>query len=294
MKIAVFPNLKKKNAYDCTLECCDILNRLGAGIYIDCCFKDTFSELSYLNFRKTNEMLEICDIVLVVGGDGTILHCAKLVAPYEKPIIGINSGRLGFMASLEANELDSLEKLFKNDYQIVNHMLLDVRRVSQDGCEEIFSALNDATVSRNYNCKITDFEVSINGQVVSFLRADGVIFSTPTGSTAYSLSAGGPIIDPEMECIEFTQICPFSLFARTMIFSPDKTVKVIFRSNKNAVGMLSIDGQDCGEFLTTDTLYISKSDRYIKFIDITGCNFYHSVNSKLMQPLKGISQEDEQ
>ena len=198
------------------------------------------------------------------------------------------------MASLEADELDSLKKLFTDDFHIVNRMLLDVKLVKGDGQEFTASALNDVAVSRSHNCKITDFEVSINNQIVSFLRADGVIFSTPTGSTAYSLSAGGPIIDPEMECIEFTQICPFSLFARTMIFPPQKTLKVVFKSNINAVGTLSIDGQEGVEFLTTDKLYITKSKRYIKFVDITGCSFYHSVNSKLMQPLKGMTEGNEQ
>lgn len=291
MKIAVFPNLEKSNAYNCTINSCEILNSCGAELFLEQSFSEKFPQLLYMNYGGVDEIVSKCDVILVVGGDGTILHCAKIAADYDKPILGINSGRLGFMATLEADNLEPLRTLFTGEFHTVNRMMLDVKLEREDGSVLRYDALNDVAISRSNDCKITDFEVKISNQIVSLLRADGVIFSTPTGSTAYSLSAGGPIIDPEMECIEFTQICPFSLFARTMIFSPDKTLQVTVKSSKTSVSMLSVDGQESIPFQNTDKLYIAKSQKYIKFVDITGCSFYQSVNSKLMQPLKGISEE---
>lgn len=288
MKILIFPNLKKKNALKCTQQACEILNSFNAEIFLDQEFSPVFSEKPYINFGKLDELVLACDIVIAIGGDGTILKCSKLVAPFNKPILGINSGRLGFMATLEANELDMLKNLADGNYTIVDRMMLNAKLIRQNGEIVENYALNDIVVSKGQMCKIADFEVSLNNQIVSSLRADGLIFSTPTGSTAYSLSAGGPIIEPDMECIEFTQICPFSLFARTMIFSSDKTLKVTFKSTKGSIIMISTDGNEGINFTSNDVLYISKSDKYIKFIDINDSSFYNSINTKLMQPLKGV------
>jgi len=288
MKILIYPNLKKKNAFKCTIEACDILNSIGIEIFLDEGYALEFSEKTFINFGNFDSLVKDCDVVIVIGGDGTILKCSKLVAPHYKPILGINSGRLGFMATLESNELESLKNLVDGHYSIVNRMMLQAKLVRENGEIVEISALNDVVVSKGQQCKISDFEVSINSQIVSSLRADGLIFSTPTGSTAYSLSAGGPIIEPDMECIEFTQICPFSLFARTMIFSPDKILKVKFKATKNSTITISVDGNEGINFCENDVLFISKSNNFIKFIDINDLSFYNSINTKLMQPLKGV------
>lgn len=290
MKIAIYPNLKKKNALNCTINACEVLNSVGVEIFIDEYYRDILSEKTYINFCSFSSVIQSCDIVIVIGGDGTILKCSKLVATLKKPILGINSGRVGFMASIEANELHLLKNLVEGKYKIVNRMMLSSKFVSKNGDIVENYALNDIVVSKGQTCKIADFEVSMNNQVISSLRADGLIFSTPTGATAYSLSAGGPIIEPDMECIEFTQICPFSLFARSMIFSPDKTLKVTFKSLKDSTTMISVDGSESIDFTPEDVLYISKSDNYIKFIEINESNFYHSINTKLMKPLKGAAE----
>lgn len=288
MKILIFPNLKKKNALKCTHQACEVLNSFNAEIFLDEEFSPVFSEKPYINFGKLDALVSACDIVIAIGGDGTILKCSKLVAPFNKPILGINSGRLGFMATIESDELEMLKNLADGSYSIVNRMMLNAKLIRENGEIVESYALNDIVVSKGQMCKIADFEVSLNNQIVSSLRADGLIFSTPTGSTAYSLSAGGPIIEPDMECIEFTQICPFSLFARTMIFSPEKTLKVTFKSTKGSIIMISSDGNEGINFTSNDVLYISKSDKYIKFIDINDSSFYNSINTKLMQPLKGV------
>lgn len=286
MKIIIFPNLNKSNAEKCVIETCEILHNLNVDIFMDIQYSEVFYEYKYIVFSDFEELVRQCDAIIVIGGDGTILKCSKIVAPFHKPILGINSGRLGFMASIESNELSYLKNFVKGNYTIVKRMMLKGVINFKDGRKFEQSALNDIVVARAPFCKIADFEVSMNNNVISSLRADGLIFSTPTGATAYSLSAGGPIIEPDMECIEFTQICPFSLFARTMIFSSEKTLKVCYSSAKDTDVVISFDGNEEIPFSTEDELYISKSNNYIYLIDFNGSNFYNSVNKKLMKPLK--------
>ncbi len=286
MKIIIFPNLNKSNAEKCVIETCEILHNLNVDIFMDNQYSEAFSEYRYIVFDDFEKSVKQCDAIIVIGGDGTILKCSKIVAPFHKPILGINSGRLGFMASIESNELSYLKNLVEGNYTIVKRMMIKGVINFKDGRKFEQSALNDIVVARAPFCKIADFEVSMNNNVISSLRADGLIFSTPTGATAYSLSAGGPIIEPDMECIEFTQICPFSLFARTMIFSSEKTLKVCYSSAKDTDVVISFDGNEEIPFSTEDELYISKSNNYIYLIDFNGSNFYNSVNKKLMKPLK--------
>lgn len=293
MNIAIFPNFKKNNAKRCTQEVCQILQKKDVLIYLDKQYAEFIPDKKNITFGEFKYFYNRCDVIIVIGGDGTIIQCVQITSSSNIPILAINSGRLGFMASLEENELDYLNNLVTGDYSIAKRMMLKGKLVKKSGEIKYFSALNDIVVAKGNLCKLVDFKVMTKGQIVSSLRADGLIFSTPTGSTAYSLSAGGPIIDPSVECIEFTQICPFSLLARTMIFSPDKTIKVTYSTSNNASIVVSSDGFEEIEFLPDDKLYIYKSEEYVKFIDINGGNFYHSVNTKLMQPLKGDVEVEE-
>ena len=151
-----------------------------------------------------------------------------------------------------------------------------------------FHALNDVVISKRHNSKIADFEVSKEGVIISSLRADGIIFSTPTGATAYSMSAGGPIIEPDLECIEFTQICPHSLFARSMVFSASSELTVRCHANLDAKAMVTVDGENVFEIGVNDRIIVQRSEYSIELIDLIGGSFFNSVNSKLMQPLKGM------
>lgn len=293
MNIAIFPNFNKKNAKRCTQEVCGILQQYDVSIYLDKQYSECINDKKNMVFGKFESFYYDCDVIIVIGGDGTIIQCTQIVSSSNIPILAINSGRLGFMASLEENEINFLKNVVTGDYSIANRMMLKGKLVKKGGEIKYFSALNDIVVAKGNLCKLVDFKVMTKGKIVSTLRADGLIFSTPTGSTAYSLSAGGPIIDPTVECIEFTQICPFSLLARTMIFSPDKIIKVTYSTNNNACIVVSSDGCEEVTFSPNDELYIYKSDEYVKFIDINGGNFYQSVNTKLMQPIKGNVEVDE-
>ncbi|MCL2109222.1 MAG: NAD(+)/NADH kinase [Oscillospiraceae bacterium] len=259
MKILVCKNKKKPDEG----VVCEVLKRLRKlGHTVE------FSEAVHEN----------CDMIITVGGDGTILHHGKNAAKLNKPLLGINTGRLGFMTSLEADALDDLRLLSdEENYSISTRMMFDV---SVNG--EFFLALNDAVFQKSLNAKLPEFKVSADGNTVTEIRADGLILSTPTGSTAYALSAGGPIIEPRLDCIEFTPICAHSLFGRPMIFSAELKLKVEFDRKV----FISIDGEKAIELQKEQSAIIKKSALKLSLIDLKSGSFYCAVREKLMRPLK--------
>lgn len=281
MKVVLFPNFNKKNALECTVSACKILLKLGVKVFADKKYKDEISNenVEYGDFQK---LAKDCDIIIAIGGDGTILKCSKIAG--NVPILGINSGRLGFMASVELEELPLMSNLQSGNFSTTRRMMLKIVHKSSASSRE-YLALNDVVVSHPFS-KLCDFEIFANSRLVSQTRADGVVFSTPTGSTAYSLSAGGPIIEPDMSCIEFTPICPHSLFSRTTIFSDDKTLRIIHNNDNLSSIYFSVDGMDSIPFGISDELFISKSEKFITLIDLKENSFYNSINRKLMQPIK--------
>jgi len=223
-----------------------------------------------------------CDIVITIGGDGTILEVAKEAAELEKPLLGINTGRLGFMANLETSELTSphetdwLQRLKNSDYSISVRMLLNVMVDNKN-----YTALNDVVLHREATSRLPEFAVFRGNHEVLKLRADGMIVTSPTGSTAYSLSAGGPIIQPELECFMVTAVCPHTLFNRPMIF-PTNTPLYVRTKNVSAI----VDGYVVAELTVESDITVLKSDACLKLIDIDGNSFYNSIHNKLMRPLK--------
>ncbi|MDE7278597.1 MAG: NAD(+)/NADH kinase, partial [Oscillospiraceae bacterium] len=241
MKIALMPNFGKLYALKTALECCDILNSLGIEVLAENCCKKEFSEKSFVKFSTADEISAECDIIIAIGGDGTILTASVYASDHDKPLMGINTGRLGFMASMERDELGGLSKLKTGDYVKEERMMLDALLVRNGKTVSSHAALNDIVIARPYS-KITDYEILTDGIVVSSMRSDGMVFATPTGSTAYALSAGGPILEPETECIQLTPICPHSLFSRTMVFKSERILEIRHFSDDESV-YFSVDGK---------------------------------------------------
>lgn len=293
MNIYIFPNLKKGNSEKYVREAISVLKNNNAELSMENKYFSDFSDLNFVCFADEEELVLNCDIILAVGGDGTILKASAIACKYNKPILGLNCGRLGFMCTLEHDDIELLNNLCSGDFAIQKRIMLDGVITKIDSSKKTFTALNDIVVSKPPHSKISDFEVSKSGKIVSSIRADGLIFSTPTGATAYSLSAGGPIIEPDMECIEFTPICPHSLLSRTMIFSKSSELLVKFFTNSDERFGLSVDGVTKEDISSQDMLTISASEKYIKLIDIKGGSFFDSVNSKLMRPLKAVMEDSD-
>lgn len=284
MKIAVMPNFGKLHALRTALECCDILNSLGIGVLAENRFKNEFEDKSFVTLGTAEEIAAECDIIIAIGGDGTILTASVYASANSKPLLGINTGRLGFMASMERDELESLAKLKTGDYCTEDRMMLDVSLVRDGKTVSSHTALNDVVIARPYS-KITDYEIFTDGIAVSSMRSDGMVFATPTGSTAYALSAGGPILEPETECIQLTPICPHSLFSRTMVFKSERVLEVRHYSDDDSV-YFSVDGKFSCALTRDERLIIKKSEKKLRLIDIKGHSFFGAVNSKLMNPIK--------
>lgn len=284
LKIVLFPNFGKKNALSTAIKCCDILNALGTEIFAADCYKTEFAEKNFVKFGKIEEIAEKCDIIIAIGGDGTILKASAYASSFDKPLMGINTGRLGFMASMEIDELDMLSRLKTRDYTVETRMMIDAAVMRDSKIISEHTALNDVVISRPYS-KITDYTVFTDGIAVSSIRSDGMVFATPTGSTAYALSAGGPILEPCTECIQLTPICPHSLFSRTMVFTAERTLEVRHYADDDLV-YFSVDGKKNCQILKNDTLIIKKSLKKLRLIDIKGNSFFNAVNNKLMNPIK--------
>lgn len=286
MKIVLTPNFDKKNALHCTKQVCAFLIKHGVTVLLSQEYKELLSDdLMQVQFGVLNDLLNQCDCVIAIGGDGTILHTAKKAMYFHKPVLGVNVGRLGFLAALEAHEIHLLENVIKRKYVLNRRMMLHVF-YSSNGKSKEYTALNDVVVSKGATSKMIELNVLCNQKYVISYRADGLIFSTPTGSSAYTLSAGGPIIDPVLDCISMTPICPQTLYNRTMIFDAENKLSVQAASQIDNGVYITIDGEVIIPYSTGDKLVISKSDMYVEFIDLQMSDFYEVINKKFL----GLSQ----
>ena len=229
-------------------------------------------------FLPKEECLSTSDLILSIGGDGTILHIAQDAVRYDLPVLGINAGRVGFLTSLEQEEISSLHRLITGEYQTEERMLIETKV----GNDHIF-AINDIVLTRGANARIVDIEVMCEDKSLYTLRGDGVILSTPTGSTAYAMSAGGPVVDPAIQCFSLTPICPYSLFNRPILFSPERTVTLRAKQiNNDGQLMLSADGAEGIPIAAGQSVTVVRSDKVLKLIRFSEKGFYQVLNKKLM------------
>ncbi|WP_411678164.1 NAD(+)/NADH kinase [Caproicibacter sp.] len=280
MNVAVIPNLSKDHAGRYTQKLIQKLRELGMNVLMKAEFQPSFQNADAVFFNNMAELVCSCDLIIAVGGDGTIIHCARNAAAAGKPILGMNTGRLGFIAGLETDELDSLMKLKNGNYSVEERMMLEIR-VNDNGTPKVFTALNDAVVARGALSRILDLKVRLDDTKVCDYRSDGLIIATPTGSTAYSLAAGGPIIDPEMNCILLSPICPHSLLSRPVVFGPGAKLCVQAHSDYESEIILTIDGEIFIKIPDGTKIEFSKSPGTVKIIKLKSSNFYEIVTDKL-------------
>lgn len=278
MKVMIIPNFEKKNALSCTLAVCRHLENAGTEILMGQESAELVEDPA-VRFGDPEEQMQLCDAVIAIGGDGTIIHAAKNAVRYAKPVLGINAGRLGFLAGLEQDELEKLSRLVTGNYEIEERMMLEVIHSTAEK-EESYFALNDAVVSKGSLSRMIDLEIYCMDRFVASYRADGIILSTPTGSTAYALSAGGPIIEPSMNSIAMTPISPHSLFDRTILFSAENELTVRSTSETGTEVYLTIDGETGIRLSPGDGLTVKKSAVPARIIRIRNRAFYEVLNQK--------------
>ena len=240
-----------------------------------------FMHKSIFSYKSYEEIYAEAELVIVIGGDGSMLECARRAAPFGVPVLGINMGRVGYMTELELDELDLLDKVFAGDYKIDSRAMLNVCVMSSKGQTKFSAdALNEAVIANGAAARIVDLELYDGEELVSTYRADGLVIATPTGSTAYSLSAGGPIVDPKLSCICVTPVCPHSLLARPLVFPDSSELIVKNVCVREKVLHLTIDGRLNFEMYCGDQALIKRSPVTAKLLRVKNESFCSKIRLK--------------
>ena len=235
-----------------------------------------------LDTIQSESVFDEADFIICVGGDGTFLKAARDAYALKLPVLGINKGTVGFLAEVEPGEIESaLEKVMAGEYKIQPRMDLEVEVVRRGKKVYESYAINDAVVTRTALSRILRIEVNVDDKFVDSFRGDGVILSTSTGSTGYSLSAGGPIVQPDMRLIVVSPICPHILYSRSFVISDSKTVSVNIAGNLDLNAMITVDGQEGFPLESDDLIQVRAAEDSVYFASVKNVNFYDVLRAKI-------------
>lgn len=284
-KIAIVANCNIPEKLSAAVSVAQKIEQYAEEIYILAAYKDRVmrsrNHMQKFIYLTPDELYARAELVIVIGGDGAMLEAARRAAPAGIPILGINMGRVGYMTELELTELELLDKIFEGEYHLDQRAMLRVEIKSNKGNNRFSAyALNEAVIANGSTARIIEIELSDNGRLVSEYRADGLVVATPTGSTAYSLSAGGPIIDPKLSCFCVTPICPHSLVARPLIFPDSAVLEVKNICAREKVLHLTVDGKATFDLFFGDTVVISRATVETKLLRIKNDDFYSKIRHK--------------
>ncbi len=230
---------------------------------------------------RADENRSVPDLILSFGGDGTLLAAARYAMDYDAPLLGINLGTVGFLTEAEPGKLEeALEKVIAGSYDVEIRSLLEVRNPKT---EETFYAFNDAVISRGGYARLIQVDTRVNGQEYGLFTADGIIVATPTGSTGYSLSAGGPIVEPSMNCMVITPICAHSMQHCPCVVSGASRIVLRLDSRREQTAELQIDGKNRGMLNAGDEIFVSGTDRQIRLIRLHPYDFFGLIHRKLSE-----------
>ena len=291
-KIAVITNFnitEKREAAEAVIA---KLIELGCDIVLPVRASDKLTVINEwkdrIEFLPFDRFYKGLSAVIILGGDGTILESARFAALNGVPVLGMNLGRLGYLAELEMTELDQLKRVAEGDYYLEEHSMIKVTLLSErKGKVHCGYALNDAVVTNTSSTKVIDLELTENDVAVANYRADGLIVATPTGSTAYSMSAGGSVIDPRLKCICVTPICPHSFGSKPMVFPEHVELEIKNRCQREKYLSLIIDGKKSFEVYYGDRVSVSKATTTAKFIRLKPRSFYLTLCRKMQNSIGG-------
>ncbi len=306
MRVSVFPNPSKDRKLFNTIKLLDFIKSHNADIYMSergyndikgVAGTDTDIVSDYcITVLPENELFKVTDFGIVLGGDGTILRVAKVASSFDFLVLGINLGKVGYMAELEMNEISLLSGVLNckniNEYRskpecvIDCRMMLSVDIIRNNNVVFKGTALNDAVISKGTVSKMINIDVLCNSKQITSYRADGIIVSTPTGSTAYSMSAGGPLIDPTIECISSVPVCPYLCLNRSpVIYSDDSLIDIVYHEQRNSVAFLSIDGRGAKQLENGDIVRIRKCPDKAKLLRLKNIDFFKLLNMKMSKTM---------
>ena len=277
MKFGIILNYDKGETAELSKKIAEFLKTKGMEVFAlaeECAVLEEVNELSKTEFNNTIEFL------IVVGGDGTFLRGSRQIFGWEIPILGVNMGKLGFLTEVEKdNVFEALKNIIDGKYFLEKRMLLAADVIRNEKVVKSFMALNDFVINKGAFSRLIGISMYIGGEYFRDYSSDGVIIATPTGSTAYSLSAGGPIVFPGMDVSIITPICPHSLSARPMVIPPEKDVEITLCSPR-IKSMLTIDGQNGFELENGDRIIIKKAESRLNFVKFSKEGFFGRIRDK--------------
>ncbi len=279
MKIGIVPNLSKDLDLQLTRDIIDWFDNRKVDILLE---EEIAQKIGRERSGAAKEQLfGSTDIIIALGGDGTFLNVARQASTYDVPIFGINLGHLGFLAEAEVSDVyTSLEKVVAGDYQVEKRIMLEATVENHQSKTQEFIALNDIGITRGPFSRIFTYSIFINDAFVDLYSADGIVICSPTGSTGYSLSAGGPIVSPDVDVLIVTPVCPHTLHSRSIVVSGSDTVRVEVCDNNMEV-MLTADGQLGHKIQPGDVITIRKSSCITKLARMSDRNFFDVLRRKL-------------
>jgi NAD+ kinase len=278
-RVGCIVNSEKVSARSVVTEAARLLTRTGRRVYSDSATAELAGFKSGI-YPDADSLADAVDLLLVFGGDGTMLRVANEIAGSPTPIMGVNIGGLGFLTAVGSHEMaEALERVWNGEFTLDQRALIELKgrcsgRVTQT------CALNDFVVSRGIDSRLITLEVSVDDEALTRYRCDGLVVSSPTGSTAYSLSAGGAVIHPQANVFELTPICPHTLSNRSVIVSLNSRIQVKVISPKPAT-ILSADGQGVSELAAGDIVTIQRSRNSVRLIRLAGDSFFDTLRRKL-------------
>lgn len=276
----IYPNLGKEGVRDYLPRVCGQLRREGVRLMLPDRAR-TVLPFANADFVPEDEAVREATIAIVLGGDGTVLRLARAAALRELPMLGINMGHIGFMTELEPEESEQMEKLFTGDYTIDSRMMLRVN-VNRNGREAYETdALNDIVLTKGAAFRMVKARISADDEEVTSTCCDGVIVCTPTGSTAYGLSAGGPIIEPSAENLAVIPICAHELTAKSFVFAPERRLSLSAYCQGGGEVFLSADGGEGFAVMPDDQVVVTRSPLRTRLVRLKGGNFYKILKRKL-------------
>jgi len=279
-KVGLFGKFNDSSVADAVAEVKGVLEKKNLSVLLG---NTTSTEIEGDRIDNYDQPLsEAIDLAIVVGGDGTMLHVARELSDHDVPAIGINLGRLGFLTDIALKDFEpSMMSILNGDCNIEQRTMLQcvVTRDSQ----ELYSgiSLNDIVISKGNTGRLIEFEIRVNDQFVSQPRSDGLILSTPTGSTAYALSAGGPIIYPNLPVFSMSPICPHTLSNRPIILDENDEVKISALRLHESTANLALDGVITTQLQGDESIRINRAEKKLKMVRIKGFNYFETLNSKL-------------
>lgn len=276
--IGIYVNHERDQALTATKAVAEVLLSRGKNVLIDEVYRNKLAVNA--SFVSHDMMFKTAELVITLGGDGTILRIIEDAATHNIPVIGINLGHLGFLTQAEKNDTEVFDKILNGEFSVNNAMMLEAK-VNRDGHELLKQTVLNDIIFKGVNSKMISLEVEIDGTVTNRYLADGIIVATSTGSTAYSLSCGGPIVHQALDCIILTPICPHTLKSRCIIIPPDSSIVLRFDPSYCESANLKADGNHVASLNPGDFIEITQSSKRAPLIALNDRNYFDVIRTKL-------------